>query len=121
MALWALFLQILLPLGQGIALPTTDGSMPRTLVICLANGGLRTITLPAGKDEPANDPLHSVQRDCPVCLSYAAGAHLAVPYRAPALQPRAIAALPSLSPLAAPRPHDHHGLPQARAPPAHFA
>jgi hypothetical protein len=121
MALWALFLQILLPLGQGIALPTADGTAPRTLVICSANGGLRTITLPAGPDDPANDPIHSVQRDCPVCLSYAAGTHLAVPDRAPAPQPRIVTALPSHSTLAAPRPHDHHGLPQARAPPAGVA
>lgn len=117
MALWALFLQILLPLGQGIALPTANDGTPRTLVICSANGGLRTVTLPAGKDDPARDPTQSVQRDCPICLSYAAGNHLAVPDLAPLPHPLAAAARLLGGTVTAPRAYDRTSHPQARAPP----
>jgi hypothetical protein len=115
LGLWALFLQILLPLGQGIPLPggSADG-LPRQLVICSANGGLRTVPLPGAA---ANQSTSSAQSACAVCLAYAAGGHLTLP-------PLALEPLPRLLTLVR---IDHSavdltwqsasGLPQARAPP----
>jgi hypothetical protein len=116
LGLWALFLQILLPLGQGIPLPSSADGLPRQLVICSANGGLRTVPLP-GADTAAKHS-SSAQSACAVCLSYAAGGHLTLPSAAPQALPwlHALSTIDQTSVSIAG--HSLLGLPQARAPPA---
>lgn len=113
--LWALFLQILLPLGQGVPLPATGDGLPRHLVICSANGGLRTVPLPG---TPASQNSTSAQNGCAVCLAYAAGGHLTLPPPLPEPLPR-LAALARIDQTAFDLArHQSLELPQARGPPA---
>jgi hypothetical protein len=112
--LWALFLQILLPLGQGVPLPVSGDGLPRHLVVCAANGGLRTIPLPGA---PASQSSSAAQNGCAVCLAYAAGGHLTLPPPMPEPLPR-LAALARIDQTAFDlAQHQSVGLPQARAPP----
>lgn len=110
-SLTAIAFQGLVPLGQ--AVPVGDGS--RTLVVCSAYGGTRTISVPASAEAiPAQARAAAA---CAVCLAYACGAGTDLPK---------VVALP-FPPVAAavidpsdPAPADARpalGLAQPRAPP----
>lgn len=84
--LLALFLQVLVPLGQAVPAGTDAHGLPRSLVVCSANGGLRTISLPGATSPTGNTVttgMNPVMAACSVCLAYAAGGHLAPPPSVP--------------------------------------
>lgn len=128
--LLALLFQVLVPLGQAIPLASGSDGLPRTLVVCTANGGLRTVPLPTAQTPASstatNGPLANagpqsglspLAAACSVCLAYAAGGHLTLP-------PLVVLPLPqnghqdTIFPTALALTVDTFGrLPPARAPP----
>lgn len=110
--LWALLLQIMVPLGQAVPVVGADG-LPRTLVICSATQP-RAIPGPA-----AEAPAPGAERAaCAVCLAYAAGAGTDLP--AAVVPPRPPATTAALTLPLADAVHGGMvpGLPRPRAPPA---
>lgn len=108
----ALAFQTAIPLGQAIPVSTGADGLPRTLVICSAQG---TRVVPIA---PTSDSRGAAEAaSCVVCLSYAAGAGLDLPPAAALPVPPVGGGtlLTSLASMVAG--HPSAGLPQARAPP----
>lgn len=124
--LLALFLQVLVPLGQAVPMGTDAHGLPRSLVVCSANGGLRTVPLPAavststGSSAASNgfaSGVNPVSAACSVCLAYAAGGHLTLPPSVPLPLPRDMPTETILPTALALTVGAVDGLPQPRAPP----
>lgn len=109
----ALVLQTAIPLGQAIPVSTGFDGLPRTLVICSAQG-TRTIPLP---HSGAADRQTAQTAACVVCLSHAAGAGLDLPATAALPFPPAGGSFVLPHGAAGRAPGIVPGLPQARAPP----
>lgn len=110
-SLTALAFQGLVPLGQ--AIPVGDGS--RTLVVCSAYGGTRTITVPASAE--ATPAQTRAAHGCAVCLAYACGAGTDLPMAVQLPFPPVASADIDLSDPRAAAARPLPGLPQPRAPP----
>ena len=111
--LWALLLQIMIPVGQAVPVIGADG-LPRTLIICSA---MQPRTIPGpGAETPAPDSGRS--SSCAVCLAFATGASTDLP--AAVTLPLPPVATAALTPSSATAVHDGliPGLPRPRAPPA---
>lgn len=109
--LWALLLQVMVPVGQAVPIRGADG-LPRTLLICSA---LQPRTVP-GPGSQGSDQ-RSDPRACAVCMAFATGASSDLPTTV-ALPPRPAPVTAAF----ARRPDSHApgrlpGLPQPRGPP----
>lgn len=69
LALFALYLQILLPLGQAVAVSLDDSGLPTRLVICTSYG-IRLVDIGSGEKAPDRS---GDGETCPVCLAYSIG------------------------------------------------
>ena len=122
--LLALLFQVLVPLGQAIPVASGSDGLPRTLVVCTANGGLRTVSLPSSQagSSAQHGALTSlppqVAAACSVCLAYAAGGHLALPPLVVLPLPQDDHQASTLSQALAFTVQAVNPLPPARAPPA---
>lgn len=111
---WALLIQIMVPVGQGVPVIGANG-LPQTLVIC-STLQPRTIPGPGSQAPVQPDP-----RSCAVCLAFAAGNGTDLPSAIAAPPPPAL-----LTMAFDPRPHTvlpgrMPGLPLSRGPPSVLA
>ncbi len=113
--LWALLLQILVPVAMAIPVAPGPDGLPRTLIICSAMQPPRTVPVP-GSETPAPDSGRSTTT-CAVCMAFATGSTTDLP--ATVELPTPLAARVDLTPSFATAVHDGQitGLPRARAPP----
>lgn len=89
LGLWALLLQVMVPVGQALPGAASANGMPQSLVICSALSGLRVV--PSSEAAPTHSKTSTVA--CAVCMAMSAGGHFLPPDAAALLVPQQIAAL----------------------------
>jgi hypothetical protein len=117
MGVWAVLLQIMVPLGQAVPAPPGVAGPPRTLVVCSALQR-RVIPGPGSLPDASAGGQRQAGSVCPVCAAYAAAASMLPPTVMAAPRPAVDEQTPAAGPRRSLVTGIRLGLPQPRGPPA---